>query len=129
MLFTAVRIAFEFLLLLVVFQGYSYFRKTYFQQPTDQAFANAVDVIDLQAALGFPVECFELQLQRAVIGHRWLVVVFNAYYHQMKLAAYVCAMLAVAISPDGYRRIRRVFLLSTLIAFPWYAVYPLAPRG
>ena len=126
-LYMAVRIAFQFVLLLIIFQTYSYFRKTYFQQPAEHAFANAVDVIDLQAVLGFPVERLELRLQCAVIGHGWLVDVFNTYYHQMKFVVYVSAVLAMVVDPVRYRMVRRVFLLSTLIAFPWYALYPLAP--
>jgi hypothetical protein len=108
-------------------QAYSWFRKTYFQRPEDLAFDHARQIIDLQAAVGLSVERVELALQARVLEHAWLIDFFNAYYRQMKPALYLAAALAVLLAPVGFRRVGRVFLLATLVALPWYALYPLAP--
>jgi membrane-associated phospholipid phosphatase len=114
-------------LLLATLQAYSLFRKTYFQRPSGVAFEHAVQVIDLQRALGLAITRIELPLQQRVLEHAWLVDFFNAYYRQFKPALYVAVALCVLLAPREYRRIRRVFFLATLIAWPWYALYPLAP--
>lgn len=113
--------------LMVTLQAYSWFRKTYFQRPAEVAFANALDVIDLQAALGFAVTRVEIPLQQRVIEHAWLIDFFNTYYRQFKPALYICAVLCVLLAPVAFRRIWRIFLIATLIALPMYAIYPLAP--
>jgi hypothetical protein len=123
----AARVVLQLGLLFAILQGYSYFRKTFFQQPVERAYGNAFDIIDLQAAIGIPVERIELRLQRAVIAHTWLTDLFNSYYRQMKPAIYVSAALALLLAPVAFRKVRRVFLLATLVALPWYALYPLAP--
>lgn len=113
--------------LMVILQAYSWFRKTYFQRPAEVAFANALDVIDLQAALGFAVTRLEIPLQQRVIEHAWLIDFFNAYYRQFKPALYICVVLCLLLAPVAFRRIWRIFLIATLIALPMYAIYPLAP--
>jgi hypothetical protein len=45
----------------------------------------------------------------------------------MKPALYICAVLCVLLAPAAFRRIWWIFLFTTLIAFPMYALYPLAP--
>lgn len=117
----------QFILLLVLLQAYSWFRKTYFQRPEDVAFDNALDIIALQRHLGIAVTDVEIPLQRWVLERPELVDVFNAYYRQFKPALYVCAGLCLLLAPGAYRRVRRVFVIVTLIALPMYALYPLAP--
>jgi hypothetical protein len=114
-------------LLLVILQAYSLFRKTYVQRPADIAYAHALDVIDLQRSLGIGVFAVELPMQRWVLEHPWLVDFFNGYYRQLKPALYLSAALCLLLAPVAFRRLWRVFLLATLIALPWYALYPLAP--
>lgn len=114
-------------LLFAIFMAYSWFRKTYFQRPEDVGFAHALDIIDLQRRLGIAVSDVEIPLQRWVIDHPPLVNFFNAYYQQFKPALYLCAGLCLLLAPRAFRHINRVFLLATLIAVPWYALYPLAP--
>ncbi len=114
-------------LLVVVFILYSWFRKTYFQRSPEAAFANAIDIIDLQRALGIAVTRVEIPMQQWVIEHAWSIDVFNVYYRQFKPALYVCAVLCLLLAPIDFRRIWRVFMIATLIATPWYALYPLAP--
>jgi hypothetical protein len=106
---------------------YSWFRKTYFQQPADLAFANALDIIDLQRRLGIAVTDVEIPMQQWVIARPELVDFFNAYYRQFKPALYLCAALCFLLAPVAFRRILIAFLAATLLAFPWYALYPLAP--
>lgn len=114
-------------LIYVIFQAYSYLRKTFFQRSPDLAFRNAIEIIDAQAALGLAVERVELPLQARVLEHAWLVDAFNAYYRGLKPGIYVCIALAILLAPAGFRRVRRLFVLATLIAVPWYAIYPLSP--
>ena len=118
------RLGSQFALLLLTLQLYTLSRKTFFQRPESLAYANALDIIRWQEALRLNVE---LDLQRWVLERAWLVDVFNAYYRQFKPALYVCAALALVLAPAGYRRVRRVFFLATLLALPWYALYPLSP--
>ncbi len=118
------RLASQFVLLLATLQLYTLSRKTFFQRPESLAYANALDIIRWQEALRLNVE---LDLQRWVLERAWLVDVFNAYYRQFKPVLYVCAALALVLAPAGYRQVRRVFFLATLLALPWYALYPLAP--
>jgi hypothetical protein len=114
-------------LLYVILQAYSTLRKTYFLRPEAVAFDHARQTIDLEAGVGLPVKRVELALQARVLEHGWLIDFFNVYYRQMKPAVYVCAALAVLLAPAGFRRVRRLFVLATLIALPWYTFYPLAP--
>lgn len=111
----------------VLLQGYSWFRKTYFVPPSSAGYANALDIIDLQRALGIGVDRIEIPLQQHVIEHQWLIDFFNHYYRQMKIVMFAAAALCVVLAPAAFWRIARVFLLTTAIAFPMYAIYPLAP--
>lgn len=113
--------------LVVALALYSWFRKTYFQRSPAVAFANALEIIDLQGALGLAVTRVELPLQQRALEHAWLIDVSNAYYRQFKPALYACAVLCLLLAPVDFRRIWRVFMIATLIAVPWYAIYPLAP--
>ena len=110
--------------LFVLLQFYTWFRKTYFQRTAAVAFDHALDLLALQRDLRLDVE---LELQRWALEHGWVIEFFNGYYRQMKLGIYLSAALALLLAPAGFRRVRRVFVLATLLAFPWYALYPLAP--
>lgn len=111
----------------VIFQAYSLLRKTYFQRPPELAFEHALQIIDLQSALGIAVTRIELPLQQRVLEYPWLIDFFNAYYRQFKPMLYACVALCLLLRPGAFHRIWRIFLLATLIALPWYAIYPLAP--
>lgn len=113
--------------LFVLLQAYSWFRKTYFVPPSSAGVDNALEVIDLQRSLGIAVTRVEIPLQERVIDHRWLIDVFNVYYQWMKIVMFAAAALCVALAPAAFWRIARVFLITTAIAFPIYALYPLAP--
>ena len=114
----------QVVLLLVILQTYTVLRRSFFQQPPDEAFANALDIIRWQGALGLNVE---LELQRWVLQSGWLVDSVNAYYRNFKPVLYVCAVLACLLAPVAYRLVRRAFVAVTLLALPWYAIFPLSP--
>ena len=122
----AVLLAVQLAILLAVMTFYTWFRKTFFQQPAERAFDNALDVVSLQAWLRWPVERVELPLQQWAID-AGAIDFFNTYYRQFKPMLYISAALCFLLAPVAYRRIRRVFFLTTAIAFPMYAIYPLAP--
>jgi len=117
----------NFAALVAILQFYSWFRKTYFQRPAEVAYRNAFDLIDLQARLGLAVERVELPLQEWTLQREWLIELMNLYYRQMKPALYVAALLCLCLAPQTFPRIWRGFVIATLIAFPMYALYPLAP--
>lgn len=108
----------------MILQTYTVTRRTFFQQPAEEAFANTLDLIRWQEALRLDIE---LDLQRWALRHDWLIDFVNLYYGNFKLALYVVAALACLVAPLRYRRVRRVFLLTTLFAWPMYALFPLSP--
>ena len=107
--------------------AYSWFRKTYFQQSPEEGFANALELIDWQRALGIPVTRVELPMQQWVLDRGSLIDFFNFYYQNFKPALYLSAILCLILAPVDFRRIWRLFMIATLFAVPWYAIYPLAP--
>lgn len=121
-----VYLAVQIALLFALMTFYTWFRKTYFQQPPEQAFQNALDVIDLQAWFGLSVERVELPLQRWAIDGGYIDL-FNSWYRALKPTLYTAAALCFLLAPVAYGKIVRIFLLTTAIAFPMYALYPLAP--
>jgi membrane-associated phospholipid phosphatase len=62
-----------------------------------------------------------------LLAHEWLIRPFNRYYAGFMWFFYLCCVVAIVLAPARCRLLRRVFLLSMLIALPWYALYPLAP--
>lgn len=111
----------------VILQAYSFVRRSIWQRSSDVAFDHALDVIDVQRIVGLSVHRVELPLQRFALEHDWIIDFFNGYYRNMKLVIFLAAGLAVIFAPDGFRRVRRLFLWATVVAFPWFALYPLAP--
>ncbi len=114
----------QVVLLLAILQMYTLLRRSYFQQSPDEAFANALDLIRWQGAVGLNIE---LDLQGWALRHDWLIDFANGYYRNFKPILYVCAVLACLLAPVAYRRVRRAFVVVTLLALPWYAIFPLAP--
>lgn len=111
-------------LLLAILQTYTVLRRSVSQQPAGEAFANALDLMRWQRAVGLDVE---LDLQGWALRHGWLIDVVNGYYRNFKPTLYLCAVLACLFAPAGYRLVRRAFVAVTLLALPWYAIFPLAP--
>ena len=113
--------------LFVILFAYSWLRKSFFQRPEALAYGNALDLIELQRRLGIAVTNVEIPLQQWVLEHPELIDFFNAYYRNFKPAVYLCAVFCLLLAPGAFGRVFRVFLIATIIAFPWYALYPLAP--
>lgn len=110
--------------LFVLLQAYTEFRKRYFLRPAEVAFDHTLDLIALQERLHLNVE---LEMQRWALDHTWAIELSNAYYRALKPSLYLCAALAIVLAPVPFRRIGVAVVLATLIAWPWYALYPLAP--
>jgi hypothetical protein len=109
---------------MALFQLYKLVRKTFIQRGETVGFAHAEQIIHWQKRLHIFIEP---DLQRWVIGHEWLIRALNWYYAGFMWTFYGCCVIAIIFAPASFRFWRRVFLLSMVLALPWYAIYPLAP--
>jgi membrane-associated phospholipid phosphatase len=109
---------------MVLFQLYKLVRKTFIQRAETVAFGHADQIIDLERRLRIFIEP---DLQRWLLHHEALIRPFNRYYAAFMPLFYACCVVAITLAPARFRQLRRVFVLSMLIALPWYALYPLAP--
>jgi membrane-associated phospholipid phosphatase len=109
---------------MVLFQLYKMVRKTFIVRGETIGFNNAEQIIDFERRLHL---FFEPRLQHWIMQHEWLIRGLNWYYAGFMWTFYGCCVLAMILAPARYPRLRRVFLLSMLLALPWYAIYPLAP--
>ena len=91
---------------LVLFQLYKMVRKQFIQRAETVAFANAEQIIDVEQRLHL---FFELDLQRWVIGHEWMIRALNYYYAWFMWTFYACCVVAIVLSPVRYGPLRRVF--------------------
>lgn len=114
----------QILLFLLLFQAYKLVRKTFITRAESVAFDHALQILDIQGALNTNVE---LDLQRWVLDRGDLILFFNYVYAYYMYGFYACAMILLILAPARYRYLRRVFILSMIIAVPWYVIYPLAP--
>ena len=114
----------QVVLLLTILQAYTVLRRSVFQQPPDEAFANALNLIRWQGAVHLNIE---LDLQGWALRHDGVIDLVNGYYRNLKPILYLCAVLACLLAPVAYRRVRRAFVLVTVLALPWYVIFPLAP--
>jgi hypothetical protein len=121
---TVVMIVANIGLFMILFQAYKMVRKQFIQRAETVAYDNAIQIIDLEKRLHV---FFELDLQKWVLGHEWLIRTLNYYYSYFMWTFYVCCVAAIILAPARFLRYRRVFLLSMVLALPWYAIYPLAP--
>lgn len=109
---------------MILFQAYKMVRKQFIQRAETLAFDHALQIIDLQKRLHI---FFELDLQDWVLKHEWMIRGLNWYYAAFMWTFYGCCVVAIILAPDVFRKYRRVFLLTMVLALPWYALYPLAP--
>lgn len=114
----------QILLFLALFQVYKMVRKTFITRAESVAYDNALDILRYQDALNLN---FELDWQRWIIDRGDLILVFNNIYAYYMYGYYACAIILLVMSPIRYRYLRRVFIISMIVALPWYALYPLAP--
>ena len=120
----AARLVAEIIALMVILQLYKLVRRTFVQRGEEVAFANADQIMRWETRLGIDIE---LGFQRAVIEHEWLIRLLNRDYAYFMWTFYVCAGIAFLLARRAYPRLRGLFIASSLIALPWYALYPLAP--
>jgi membrane-associated phospholipid phosphatase len=110
---------------MVCFQTYKLVRRSFAVRSERIGYDHADQIIRWEKALQV---YFELNLQKWVLGFDHSVIIaFNRWYSFFMWAFYICCIIAMARAPEQYRRLRRIFFLSMLIALPWYALYPLAP--
>ncbi|MGI8963942.1 MAG: phosphatase PAP2 family protein [Thermomicrobiales bacterium] len=114
----------QILLYLALFQVYKMARKTFITRAETVAFENALDILRYQGALN---SNFELSWQRWVLDRGDLILVFNNIYAYYMYGFYACAIILLVVAPVRYQYLRRVFIISMILALPWYAIYPLAP--
>ena len=117
-------VATQIILFMILMQAYKMVRKTFIQRAERVAFDNALDLIAFQGKLGLNVE---LDLQKFVLDHDWMIWFFNRYYTYFMTGFYICAASAILFAPKHYPFLRRTFFASMVLALPWYAIYPLAP--
>lgn len=121
---TLVWAASQIVLFLALFQAYKLVRKTFITRAESVAFEHALQIFDIQGALHAN---FELTWQRWVLDRGDLILIFNNYYAYFMYVFYACAIVLLTLAPARFRYLRRVFVLTMLIALPWYIIYPLAP--
>ncbi|MDQ3657525.1 MAG: phosphatase PAP2 family protein [Chloroflexota bacterium] len=114
----------QILLFLALFQVYKMVRKTFITRAEGVAYDHALDILRYQGWLN---SNFELDWQRWVIDQSDLILVFNNIYAYYMYGFYACAIVLLVMSPIRYQYLRRVFVISMVVALPWYALYPLAP--
>lgn len=114
----------QILLFLALFQVYKMVRKTFITRAESVAYDNALDILRYQGWLN---SNFELDWQRWVLDRGDLILVFNNIYAYYMYGFYACAIILLVMSPVRYQYLRRVFIISMVVALPWYALYPLAP--
>ncbi len=122
--YAVIRVASQIVLFMILLQAYKMVRKTFIQRAEKLAFDNALDLIAFQGKLGLN---FELDLQKFVLEHDWMIWFFNRYYTYFMTGFYICAASAILFAPKQYPFLRRAFFSSMVLALPWYAIYPLAP--
>jgi hypothetical protein len=114
----------QIVLYLALFQAYKMVRKTFITRAESVAFDNALDILRWQGNLHLN---FELSWQRWVLDQGDLIKIFNNIYAYYMYGFYACAILLLVMSPPRYLYLRRVFIISMVLALPWYVIYPLAP--
>ena len=109
---------------MMLFQVYKLVRKTFIQRAEVVGFDHAHQIIDLQQRLHI---FFEPGIQKWAMSHEWVIRSLNWYYAGFMWGFYLCCLAGIIFAPERYRELRRVFLLTMVLALPWYAIYPLAP--
>ncbi len=93
--------------------------------PPEEAFANALGVIDFERRIGL---FFEHGLQQAFVGNRWLIRALNIFYGTFHF--YVTAGTMAWLFrrfPEQYRRWRNAFVITTGSAIVGFSTFPLMP--
>jgi membrane-associated phospholipid phosphatase len=109
----------------ILFQLYKMVRRSFITRSERIGYEHADQIIDIEKRLHL---YYEIDLQRWVLSLDSSVMTFLSYFYSSFMwLFFACCVVAIAFRPQVYPRYRRVFILSMLIALPWYALYPLAP--
>jgi hypothetical protein len=114
----------EALLALALFWLYRQTRK-WIAGDVDQAMINADRVVDAERAMGVYTE---LQVQQAVLEHRWLVDFLDHYYVLVHFPITAIVLIWVyRRSSQLYRTIRNYFIVVSGTGLLIHVLFPLAP--
>lgn len=120
----ATRLVFEALILVGAYLAYQAVRR-FVAPDSGEAFGRALGLIEFEQRLGI---FFEADLQRHIVGHDWLVTLFNWIYVWGYLPVIGAAGFYLYIAHhDFYTRYRNAFLLSGAIGLVIFATLPVAP--
>ncbi len=118
------RFLFELFLILIAYCAYQLARGAVTGRVTD-AFTNAVSLIRLEKSLGI---YWEVQLQGLIMGHDFLVAMFNWIYVWGHLPAVgALALWIFFFRREVFARYRNAFLISGAIGLIFFVTVPVAP--
>lgn len=120
----AVPLALEAIIMVGAYMAYEAVRRLVVSEP-HLAFGNALDIIHIERRLGI---FYEPDLQRLIVGHDWLVTLFNWIYVWGYLPVIIVAAIYLFLAHrTSYMRYRNTFLLSGAVGLAVFAVVPVAP--
>ena len=114
----------EAIVVIVAFLIYFYIRGAVVDR-AGEAFANAIDIINVEKNLGF---YWELQMQSWILDSFWMIKAMNWIYFwgHMPLVGIAAIYLWIR-HRTSYGLIRNAFLISGAIGVIIYATYPVSP--
>lgn len=114
------------LLLALAYVVYLLLRYSVLEDVEATAFANADAVIAFERAIGI---YYEADIQRWMLDHaEWVVLVFNWFYTLGFFPVILpTAILVFLVWPRTFSYYRDVFLISLVITWTLYSLFPLAP--
>ncbi len=118
------RFVFELLLILLAYCAYQLARGAVTGRVTE-AFTNAANLIRLEKSLGI---YWEAELQGLIMGHDFLVAMFNWIYVWGHLPAVgILALWIFFYRREVFARYRNAFLISGAIGLVFFITVPVAP--
>jgi hypothetical protein len=121
---TTIALGLEAVILVLAYLSYEAVRRLVRSEPAE-AFHHATSIIRLEQRLGI---FFEPDLQSLIVGHHWLVTLFNWVYVWGYLPVICVAGLYLYLFHRSfYARYRNAFLLSGAVGLAVFALVPVAP--
>lgn len=117
----------ELVLIVAMYLAYSLTRNLFGSAsvPPEEAYANALRVIDAERALGI---YHELSIQRAFLGWDGFIRFWNVFYGSFHFLVPVAVLVLLwTRSGAAYRRWRTTIVIGTLLALIGFSLYPLMP--
>jgi hypothetical protein len=114
----------QFVLFLVVYQGYQVVRG-FADGKADLALANGERIIDLERSLG---TFFEAGFQQALLNHQWIIDFANwAYFNTHFVITIGFLAWLYLVRNENFYFVRNMFMVAMLLALVGYAAFPTAP--